>query len=62
MISIYLLTKKKKANLFSSSDLIEFHLYLIFKKVIYTYCIKRIYYKFSIWQQKLFLLTFTRNE
>ena len=42
---------QKIVNLFS-----QFHLYLIFKKVICTYCIKRIYYKISIWQQKLFYL------
>ena len=34
----------------------QFHLYSIFKKIIYTYCIKKIYYKISIWQQKLFYL------
>ena len=33
-----------------------------FKKVIYTYCIKRIYYKISIWAKKLFLLAFTIKE
>ena len=50
-------------KVFSSSNLIQFHLYLIvLKKVIYTYYIKRIYYKISIWQQKLFLLAFTINE
>ena len=57
MISIYLFTKKK-VNLFSSSNLIQFKK----KKVIYTYCFKKIYYKISIWQQKLFLLAFTINE
>ena len=40
--------------------MIQFHLYLIFqkKKVICTYCIKKIYYKILIWQQKLFYLLF----
>ena len=50
MISIYLFTKKS-----------QFHLNSILKKVIYTYCIKIIYYKISIWVQKLFLLAFTRR-
>ena len=51
MISIYLFTKKS-----------QFHLYSIFKKVIYTYCIKRIYYRILIWIQELFLLAFIRKE
>ena len=33
-----------------------------FSKNIYTYCIKRIYYKISIWTQKLFLLAFARKK
>ena len=44
-------------KIFSSSgfDTISF-IFNFQKKIIYTYCIKRIYYKISIWQQKLFYL------
>ena len=45
MISIYLSTKKR-VSLFSQFQ----------KKVIYIYCIKRIYCKILIWPQKLFFL------
>ena len=52
MISIYLFIKK-----------CQFHLYSIFKKVIYTYYIKRIYYKISIWYKNYFyLLSLENNE
>ena len=33
-----------------------------FQKVIYTYFIKTIYYKISIWQQKLFLFAFIKKK
>ena len=56
MISIYLL-KKKSQFIFSISFVFNFQ-----KKIIYTYYIKRIYYKISIWTQKLFLLAFTIKE
>ena len=51
-------------KIFYSSDLIQFHLYLIFfkKKVIYANCIKRICYKISIWQLKLFYLFLQKNK
>ena len=49
-------------NLFSINDLIQFHLHPIFKKVIYNYFIKRIYYKISIWQQKLFLQVYLKRN
>ena len=57
MISIYLFTKKR-INLFY-----QFHSYSIFEKVIYTYCIKIIYYKISIWYKNYFyLLLLESNE
>ena len=41
-------------KIFSSSDLVQFHLYLIFKKKLFILIISNIiYYKISIWQQKL---------
>ena len=44
---IYLWTKS--SNLFSINDFIQFHSCLIFKKIIFTHFIKRIYYK-KKWQ------------
>ena len=37
MISIYLITKKKSFNVFSTNYLVQLYLCLIFEKVIYTY-------------------------
>ena len=56
MILIYLFTKNNQF-IFLISFVFNFQ-----KKVSYTYYIKRIYYKISIWAQKLFLLAFTRND
>ena len=47
MILIYLFTKKESFNLFSINDLIQFHLYLIFKKsYLYLLYQKKIITKF----------------
>ena len=46
MISIYLFIYKKESIYFLNFK----------KKIIYIYCIKIIYYKISIWAQKLFYL------
>ena len=57
MILIYLFTIKSQF-IFSISFVVSFQK----KKIIYIYCIKRIYYKILIWQQKLFLLVFTKKN
>ena len=58
MILIYLFTKNNQF-IFLISFVFNFQ-----KKVSYTYYIKRIYYKISIWAQKLFfyLLLLKNNE
>ena len=50
MISIYLFTNKNFQFIFNK----WFDSIFIFKKIIYTYFIKIIFHKISIWQQKLF--------
>ena len=50
MISIYLFTNKNFQFIFNK----WFDAIFIFKKIIYTYFIKIIFHKISIWQQKLF--------
>ena len=54
MISIYLLTKKETIYFLN-------FIYIQFLKKSFTLSIKRIYYKISIWAQRLFLLAFTRK-
>ena len=49
-------------KIFSSSDLINFICIKFSKKVIYTYCVKRIYFKISIYQQKLFFTCFYKKR
>ena len=58
MISIYLFTNKNFQFIFNK----WFDSIFIFKKIIYTYFIKIIFHKISIWQQKLFLFAFTRKK
>ena len=50
-------------KIFSSSDLIQFHLYLIFKKKNYLHLLyqKNLLQNFNL-ATKLFLLVFTKNE
>ena len=63
MILIYLFTKKGSFNLFSINDLIQFHLYLIFKKKSYLYLL----YQKNLLQNlnlatKIILLVFLENN
>ena len=48
-------------KIFYSSDLIQFHLYLIFKKSYLHLLYQKNLFQISIWQQKLFLLIFTKK-